>query len=433
MTQPAQNSLLHSLALLMRVPAEDVFLLIIHACRFDPHLLRLCEDCSPSCAWTWSIALVERLRSFLPQYLSCMHVAAGICIFPFQSPPPVVPCPVLCFRPDGQWECGHCVPAPHHFIQQPSLPAQGARASADGSSLLIAFVVALAALVPCSPEFVLTAAAHEFSHERLLQQGFNQSMMSRVVCALHALFPKGLLQRDCNRRWWVLGGRAAVRCKASVLKTPYLFVQRAANGVTTPWLHTAATFPQSWPQMLRIGAALVFLPCGDVDISPSSFFSAIGISRCDVVQHALHALARKPDSLRDLLTPRMQQLFSFDVAPAGWDLHHVVELLPHFFPSGLLLIHGEGFLLHFQAGRPPCSVLPEDLWQFGRPVVLHFVSGNFVPASVQLGDSGDCIGDRVPSMNCFSRWYRFLHLPLDLTRILVGDLTSAALFASTST
>ena len=46
----------------------------------------------------------------------------------------------------------------------------------------------------------------------------------------------------------------------------------------------------------------------------------------------------------------------------GLDCQLFVNLLPAWFPHGLLLLHCEGALLHFRSGFPPASVLPEVAW-----------------------------------------------------------------------
>ena len=320
-------------------------MLLAHAARTDADVLWHLEATLRGSPQADSVTvLLAVLRPILPEDVRLIDVASGCIFVPFQPDghaTPMQSMPALC-NSLGVWSRGFLAPC----ITAP----EAVEAPHEATS----FLESLSNLMPGGFVPALPPPGSWLTWGEICD----------MVGGLSTTLPQGVLIYNVDPPvvWWVVGG-TYYHLEELWGDAPHLFLQRSLEGSYTSCVSLAAEqIHADWPNVLSFSAcwcASWELACPTPD---NCFFDALGLDRYITLTTALLAAQAMAADFRDLLLARLVSLFN----PAAWingaDIQLLVNLLPSWFPQGILVLHGEGALLHFSSNARPSSVLPSASW-----------------------------------------------------------------------
>ena len=355
--------------------------LLCHTARRDPAFLQLllaaCQD-----AEALDVPFILTvLQPVLPQDLLVLDFARFTGYYPFAATAscPRSCAPTLCHGVTGFWSYGHVLPAAaptepepvpairdtsHFRVPDASLPGSAPVASLPPLSLDVfdvpSFVGCLGCLAPLS--FDAMCQALQVVGLGAATRTNSLEPLAALVAQLVLAFPHGIFVRDtAAATYWLLFQGAVQQSSRPDGSFTHLFLDRDRTGCFHPRIHISSSSLVDFTFDLPFSTCYVAFwdsvqPSGSADC----FFHAIGFDRSTVIDAILGAPACLPRTQPQILwmLRRISALRDPSAFVSGLDIDMFVQLLPNFFPRGLLLLLNEGVLLYFTPGAPPCSLLP---------------------------------------------------------------------------
>ena len=230
---------------------------------------------------------------------------------------------------------------------------------------VMSFLAGLCCLMPLRAD-VLQGALHAAGLDMSASMPCSLQDLAALVAALgQAAFPDGVVLRCMNPpSAWLLHQGYCQPCHITRDTPPHGFLLRSAAGRFSSWLQLPRAFAPEWPRQIALSSCCFAFWDASAPFADNAncFFDALGIDRCVLLTSALASAYALPPRLGRLVVTRLLRLFSTTCPVCGLDCQLFVNLLPAWFPQGLLLLHCEGALLHFRSGFPPASVLLEVAW-----------------------------------------------------------------------
>ena len=290
---------------------------------------------------------------------------------------PVLPCTpwMLCRDIDGRWTPYHIVdPAPYpHTMQDddlPALPSSSSSSHPHASHDVPSFLKALSCL----------ASLHEHAlHLALRRVGLCSPRTSCFLALalflqelqLEHLFPQGVLLWDePSATSWLLHSGCAYHIPSRPTWTSHAFVQRSRSGHFSPMLCASPTPCPSSAHIFPVSLCQVaFWNALPPTPFPDCFFRCLGLHRHATISAAMSALSSCSSQLTSMFLLRLEYLSIPFTYVSGFDVQMFVLLLPTMFPNGLLLVLGDGMLVHIRSNGIPLSLSPEAPHINSRPAL----------------------------------------------------------------
>lgn len=371
----ADGSFLAAVNGVCNMSPESFVVLLCHSCRVEPALdaaLHAALQTPDADRW---LVLFPTLAPFLPTTFHILDAIGGMAYVPcvrFADANTQDALAAICRGESGSWTFGWLQP---HIVTNVApasdlgMPLQAVAASTEP---MLPLDAAFATLMHHVPSFLgslgcLTPLSFQTVLDALVTAGVQHSLCaSPQLCQLFQLlechFSPGLRIRTAtSSQVWRLNSFGACHAEDSESGTdaPYLCLRRDECGFYLPVLR----FP-AWLGELQISCCWLAInnPCLLQEIPGNCFFEALGIDRTLLLTSALQAATMLSFDGAHHVLLRLTALLQ----PGKWvnamDIQIFVNLLPHWFPGGVLLFSDEGILLHFECMATPCSILPEDLW-----------------------------------------------------------------------
>ena len=417
------GSLLRALHLATALCPEQFVLVLCHGARFDPQLQRSLALTLNGCSAVPLDPLLSVLRSVLTEHLHILDLptARARTAFPTDGAlHPAMPLPALCHH-GGYWTFGWLMPT-RAGVDSADCSLSGAAASAEAASAeaegtgtansaaeelgvasaeaegtgtanaaaeelgvggahgapqggcsplpsdrhdVMSFLAGLCCLMPLRAD-VLQGALHAAGLDMSASVPCRLQDLAALVAALgQAAFPDGVVLRCMEPpSAWLLHQGCCQPCHITRDTPPHGFLLRSAAGRFSSWLQLPRAFAPEWPRQIALSSCCFAFWDASAPFADNAncFFDALGIDRCVLLTYALASAYALPPRLGRLVVTRLLRLFSTTCPVCGLDCQLFVNLLPAWFPHGLLLLHCDGALLHFRSGFPPASVLPEVAW-----------------------------------------------------------------------
>ena len=341
------------------LPLLQFIALLAHGARHDPAILACFTTANAVASPQTLTLLLPLVRALLPENILVLDMPTSVVWSPFGAVAawPERPTPTFMADAFGSWTFGFLTPAlAEGAIHLPNLPAH-----------LPSFIGGLGCLAAL--DFAsICRALHELGLSDATLYG-SLSTAAALVQLLPAFFPTGVIVRCTGGEVLQLLHGDVRAMSPDTTDQPHLYLQCDELAHFQPHLHMGVTGAPPELTACPVSACWVAVcePGNSAPESADCFFRALNLHRSTVVSAAMQVARTIPVPYGRVHLHRLRQLRRPHQHVGGFDIHMLINLLPHWFPDGLLLLHASGLLLRFCPGTQPESLLPEDVQ--GRCIV----------------------------------------------------------------